>query len=93
MPSTNMDNINNKEATEPVFEFSLPKNELDASLDVGDCGEVSIPVEVVSIGKDSVTLRKYGKARTTEDFKEMSSNQLRDKIGVVEEYENPREEK
>jgi len=88
MPSTNMDTKNNQDATEPVFEFTLPQNELDAPLAVGECGEVSIPVEVVAVGKDGVTLRKYGKAKTTEDFKEMSSSQIREKVGTVgDEYE------
>lgn len=88
MPSTNMDTKKNPEATEPVFEFTLPNNELDASLAVGDCGEVAIPVEVVAVGKEGITLRKYGKAKTTEDFKEMSSSQIREKIGTVgDEYE------
>lgn len=87
MPNTNMDNNKNQEATEPVFDFTLPKSELDADMAVGDCGEVAIPVEVVSVNSGSVTLRKYGKAKTTEDFKEMSSSQMREKIGTVgDEY-------
>jgi hypothetical protein len=83
---TNMDTNKNKEATAPVFEFSLPKSEMDTPLQVGDNGHVIIPVNVLEISDGMVTLRKNGPVKTL-DFKEETVESMRERMGVVKDEE------
>lgn len=87
MPSTNMDINKNKTATVPVFEFMLPKSEIMADLAVGEFGEISIPVEVVAVEKDTVTFRKNGPAEAEDVFKPEPLHQMRERIGVTDSPE------
>jgi hypothetical protein len=87
MPSTNMDINKNKEVTVPVFEFMLPKHEIDASLTVGEYGHVSIPVQIVSIDKESVTFRKNGPAKAEDMFKPEPLSDMKDRMGVTDSPE------
>lgn len=89
---TNMDSIQNKNATEPVFEFTLPKSELDASMSLDEKGKIMIPVQVVSESDSSFTFRKIGKCEVPEEFKDEPLDEMRKRIGVVEEEENPHKE-
>ena len=87
MPDTNMDVKKNKDATSPVFEFTLPNSELESVFKVGEKGEVIIPVEVVSADSTSTTFRKIMSARTDKHFQAESAMDMRDRIGVVKNIE------
>jgi len=80
---TNMDIRKNPEATTPVFEFTLPKHEIDADLKMGDHGEVIVPVEVVAVTGSDVTFRKVASARTDQKFGPTSSAEMREKMEVL----------
>lgn len=86
---TNMDINKNKNATTPVFEFSIPRNEVDVDLSIGEFGEICIPVEVVEVGKDSVTFRKRGKAEAEDVFRPEPLEKMKERIGEVEDEEMP----
>lgn len=85
---TNLDLMNNKDKTVPVLEMRIPISELDIELDVGDTGTLLIPVQVVDISDKMATFRKVGKI-AAENFAKESLDELRKKIGVVEEEEVP----
>lgn len=87
MPSTNMDINKNKNATVPVFEFTLPKSEVMSDLAVGEFGEICIPVEVVAVEKEAVTFRKNGPAEAEAMFRPEPLNQMRERIGVTDSPE------
>ncbi len=94
MNNMNMDNNENQEATVPVFEFTLPANELDSDVKMGQTGEVIIPVEVISLGDNAVTFRKVGMAysdRHFQDFKDMPASEMRKRMKVLkpDEMEKP----
>jgi len=55
---TNMDNKNNPTSTVPEFEFTLPMTEIDEPGQVGDIGNITIPIEIVEVTQDSMTFRK-----------------------------------
>ena|SRR3990172_6162752 len=80
---TNMDIRKNPDATVPIFEFTLPKSEVDADMRVGQVGEVRIPVEVVSIVDSAVTFRKTGTASTEITFREPTVNEMRSTMKVA----------
>lgn len=81
---TNMDNKKNPNASVDVFEFTLPKNEVDQALDVGSFGEVMIPVEVLSVGEKTYTFRKRASAHTDKPFQDEPLAVMRERIGVKE---------
>lgn len=87
MPSTNMDINKNKNVTVPVFEFTLPKSEIMADVTVGEFGEISIPVEIIAVEKESVTFRKNGPAEAEDMFRPEPLNQMRERIGVTDNPE------
>jgi len=84
---TNMDTNENKEATVPVLEFRLPTNEIDLEAAVGDRGVIMIPVEVIAKNDGSFTFRKSGIASAEGEFRGATLDEMRDKIGVVEDEE------
>lgn len=83
MPDMNMDNIENPEATMPVMEFTVPTTEVDGMMDIGQVGEIIIPVEVISRDKTSITFRKAGAARTDKHFQQESAKDMRKKVKVL----------
>jgi hypothetical protein len=82
-----MDINKNKTATTPVFEFSIPRSEVDVDLAVGEFGEICVPVEVVAVGKDDITFRKRGKAEAEGSFHQEPLEKMRERIGEVEDEE------
>lgn len=68
-------------------EFYVSKSELEMDLDIGDTGILMIPVEVITIDKETYLVRKAGKITAEGDFKAETTEQMRDKIGIVEETE------
>jgi hypothetical protein len=98
MNNMNMDNKENQDAEMPVMEFTLPANELDAMVKVGQKGEVMIPVEVIATGDNSVTLRKIGAASADkhfQDVKDMPAMEMRKHMKVLDSNEitNPFKDK
>lgn len=89
MPDTNMDINKNRNATAPVFEFTLPQSEVGAPLEVGMRGSIIVPVEVVAMTNSAVTFRKRLSASLGDDFKPETSDEMKERIGVVEEFEKP----
>lgn len=76
-----------------MTEFRFTSQELDVpSLSPGDVGDITMTCEVMSVDKDGVMLLKHGPVRVTKPFKEMDLQQLRDKVGVVEDEEMPMHE-
>lgn len=94
MPSnTNMDNKANPNATVPILEFSLPISEVDADLTIGDEGEIRIPVEVIEVTSDRVSFRKDGKAEVFGDFKPETLDNMKERIGTVDDEIAPMHKK
>lgn len=89
MPDTNMDIKKNNESTSDVFEFELPKNEVEQDLEVGERGNMVIPVEVIAVKSSSYVFRKTKKASTEGIFKPESTSEMRERIGEVEDEVNP----
>lgn len=74
--------------------FRYSKGELDIpNPQIGDFGEITHTVEVTGIDKDGITLMKHGPCRVTKPFKEMSAEQMKEKIGTVEDEEKTLDEK
>lgn len=70
--------------------FFFPYNELDTGqLKPGEIGEITIKVEVMSTSKEGVELMKHGKVEVTRAFGEMSLDELKNRIGTVDETELP----
>jgi len=72
--------------------FIVMKNELETDLDVGETGMIMIPVEVITIDKDTYTFRKAGQIKPEGEFKPESVKGMRERIGVVEDIEEPMSE-
>lgn len=69
--------------------FHYSKGELDIpNPQIGDFGEITHTVEVTGIDKDGITLMKHGPCRVTKPFKEMSAEQMKEKIGTVDNEYN-----
>ena len=74
----------------PDMNFHFSKGELDvANPQVGDFAEITMTVEVTGIDKDGISLMKHGPVRVTKPFKEMSADQMKEKIGTVEDEIKP----
>lgn len=74
----------------PDMCFHFNKGELDvANPSVGDFAEITMTVEVTGIDKEGVSLMKHGPVKVTKPFKEMSSEQMKEKIGTVEDEMEP----
>ena len=70
--------------------FSFPYNELKIdNPKPGDMGEICLKVEVVSVDKEGVVLRKHGEVEVTEPFKDMDLQEMRKRIGTVDDEEMP----
>jgi hypothetical protein len=58
-------------------------------LEIGETGIIMIPVEVMSIDRDNYTFRKSGKITPEGEFKPETVKDMRKRIGVVEDTEEP----
>lgn len=67
-----MDNI--------LSEFSIPENEVDAALQVGDYGKLLITVEVIGRVDGRVIFRKHKKAEAQGNFKPEGAKDLRERL-------------
>lgn len=73
--------------------FYFPINELDVAMPKpGEVGEITIKVEVLSVDKEGVQFEKHGPVRVTVDFKPMDLEELKNRIGTVDDEESPMHE-
>lgn len=73
----------------PIDTFIVAKSELDMDLEIGETGMLMIPVEVMTIDRDNYTFRKDGRIKAEGEFKPETVKDMRDRIGVVEDLEEP----
>lgn len=72
------------------MEIEIPLSEFEADHpNVGDFGEITLKVEVMEIGKEHICVMKHGSVKITKPFKEIGAEELKEKIGMVEEAEIP----
>lgn len=83
MPHTDFHSIDSQISKSP-FEFTLPILELDAQFAPGEVGVVMIPVEVVEVGKETVTFRKRGRTRLQAQFREATVEEMEDNLPVAQ---------
>jgi len=81
------------EKSDVLSEFTIPKSEVDTDLATGEFGTISIPVEVVSVESDEIVFRKHGPIKTDGSFKAESLEQMRERIGVVDDEQEPMQKK
>jgi len=73
-----------------MSEYFFNNTELDIPTPVpGDVGEITMTVEVMTVNKDGISLMKHGPVKVSKPFKDMSLDQLRTKIGIVQDEEMP----
>lgn len=80
MSNTNMDNKKNPNATTPILEFTLPKNECDVDAQTGDHGEIRLKVEIIAETPDSFTFRKKDKAVAEGNFRPEGAKEMRERL-------------
>lgn len=73
----------------PHDTFIVAKNELETDLDIGQTGILMVPVKLISIDEDTFTFRKDGQIKPEGTFKEETVKDMRKRIGVVEDTEEP----
>lgn len=56
---------------------------------VGDFGEISFKCEITSVDKEGVCLRKHGEVNVTKPFKDMDLQEMKKRVGEVEDPEMP----
>jgi len=78
---------------EGLSEFCLPKSEVNADLAVGEFGNLTIQVEVIAVESDEIKFRRHGEAKADGAFKAESLEQMRERIGVAEDLEEPMQKK
>ena len=69
--------------------FIVAKSELETDLDIGETGTLMVPVEVITVEKDTYTFRKAGQIKPEGEFKPETVKDMRKRIGVVEDTEEP----
>lgn len=70
--------------------FYFPYNELDVGyLKPGEVGEITLKVEVMSVDKEGVSFQKHGHVVVTKPFGQMDLEELKNRIGSVEDEEMP----
>ena len=69
--------------------FTVSKSELEMDLEIGETGTLMVPVEVMSIDRENYTVRKVGKITPEGEFKPETVKDMRKRIGVVEDTEEP----
>jgi hypothetical protein len=92
MSDTNMDIRCNPDATGAILEFSLSKAELGIDLKLDEVGQVVIPVQLVALDGTKYTFRKVGQATPEGDFRDESVEEMRKRIGTVDDEEESMED-
>ena len=63
-----------------LTEFSIPAGEIDAPLQTGDLGKISLHVEVIGTTDGLIHFRKHKKAITDGNFKPEGANDMRERL-------------
>lgn len=72
------------------MEIEIPLSEFEADHpNVGDFGEITLKVEVMEVGQEHICVLKHGPVKITKPFKEIDAEELKKKIGMVEDAEMP----
>lgn len=54
---------------------------------VGEFGEITLKVEVMSVDQEGVCLQKHDKVKVTKDFNPIDLEEMRNRIGIVKDAE------
>lgn len=65
---------------EILSEFCIPDSELNADMETGDRGTLSIEVEVIGRIEGKTIFRKHNKAKAEGNFKPENAKQMRERI-------------
>lgn len=65
---------------EILSEFCIPESELDAALEIGDYGRLSLSVEVIGRVNGMVMFRKHKKATVEGNFKPEGAKDMRERL-------------
>lgn len=72
------------------YEEYIPFSELGIDKpEPGWVGKICYTAEVMAVEKDGVRLQKHGKYEISEPFKDISLEEMRKKIGTVDDEEEP----
>jgi hypothetical protein len=72
------------------MEIEIPLSEFEMDHpNVGDFGEITLKVEVMEIGQEHICVIKHGPVKITKPFKEIDAEELKKRIGTVEDTELP----
>lgn len=82
--NTNMDLNKPSNSDGPQLQFTLPIEEVQEKVSVGDKGTIMIPVEVTQVQDGFVSFMKRGKASSQTNFQSLSLDEEREDIGVAE---------
>lgn len=71
-----------------LTEFSIPNTELNAEMEVGDRGRLSLDVEVIGQVDGRTVFRKHDKATAEGNFKPENAKQMRERLIKKDETES-----
>lgn len=72
------------------MEIEIPLSEFEMDHpNVGDFGEITLKVEVMEVGQEHICVLKHGPIKVTKPFKEIDAEELKKKIGTVDDAEMP----
>lgn len=77
---------------EILSEFCIPESELDASIEVGDYGKLTLAVEAIGRINGMIVFRKHKKAVVDGNFKPEGAKEMRERILEKEESEEDYED-
>lgn len=77
---------------EILSEFCIPESELDASIEVGDYGKLTLTVEAIGRINGMIVFRKHKKAVVDGNFKPEGAKEMRERILENEENEDADED-
>ena len=83
---TNLDTQNEK-SQQPNMEFTLQNHEIQNILDLGQQGDVIIPVEVIERTERSTTFRKRDKAQAVH-FRQATAKDMEDEMDEADQPED-----
>lgn len=72
------------------MEIQIPLSEFESDHpNIGEFGEITLKVEVIKVDKEAICVLKHGPVKVTKPFKEIDLEEMKNRIGVVEDEEMP----
>ena len=72
------------------MEIHIPLSEFEADHPrIGDFGEITLKVEVMSLDQDRICVLKHGPVKITKPFKDIDIEEMKKQIGTVDDTEMP----